>query len=104
MNATPRGSELNSAPATYVIECEWAKRELSYGDLLALHHLILGWALNGDRVTPERRTWLIQVACDYEAIANWLGPLWMASEPSPELPAARFLALCQRSRRLRSQP
>ena len=93
MNASQRTAQVDPAPVTYFVDSEWAKRELTYSDLVALHDLILSWALYDDRLTPDRRTWLVKVACDYEAVARWLGPEWQASDPSRDLPAVKYLAV-----------
>ena len=41
------------------------------------------WALTEERLDPDSRTRMIQSAADYEAIAEFAGPDWKASDTGP---------------------
>lgn len=62
--------------------------------MVTLSGMFRRWAIyeRDESITPAQRTLLIQLSADYERIAEWVGPDWLASDPSEEVPVSRFLA------------
>ena len=69
-------------PVTFYIDPEFAKAELAYADMLVLSGLFRRWALYEDALDPSTCTRLICWSADYERLAQWVGPHWVASDPT----------------------
>jgi hypothetical protein len=95
----PRRPTASEPPVTYRVSPEFAASELDYTDMVALSGMFRRWAIHetDDTTTPEQRTRLIQFSADYERLAEWVGPEWKASYPSPHPPLTKFLATLERS-------
>ena len=76
-----------------------ARDELDYTDMIALSGMFRRWAMHEaeTRSRPPDRTRLIELSADYERLAEWVGPEWKASYPSPHPPLTKFLATLERS-------
>jgi hypothetical protein len=86
-------------PTTYRVDPGSASDELDYVDMVALSDMFCRWAINEDpdKITPERRTWPIELSADYERIAEWVGPDWRAANPSDESSIMKFLEVQERN-------
>lgn len=70
-----------NGPVTEVVNVEQAMRTLGHVEMTALAALYERWALTEERIDPDRRTRVILMSADYEAIAKHAGPGWVATEP-----------------------
>jgi hypothetical protein len=84
----------DSPPVTFYVDPEFARAELSYADMVVLSGLFRRWALYEYELPPDQCTRLICWSVDYEQLAKWVGPSWVASEPTDTLIA--FLAGLER--------
>jgi hypothetical protein len=78
-------------PYTAIVDPLGASSVLDYRAMVALAGMFERWALTEVNITPERRTRVLQMCVDYEAIAAWCGPAWVAPDPDPRDPLS-FLA------------
>jgi hypothetical protein len=72
--------------------------EFDYEDMIALSGIFRVWALYDPKLSPEQRTELIGYSADFEALAQWAGEGWRASDPSGAMPVFTLLARRARSR------
>lgn len=69
------------------VDARQAMQTLSYAEMVALAAVYTRWALEEPKLDGDQRTKLIESSSDYERIADFVGPLWRATEPgSPPNP------------------
>ncbi len=66
-------------PRTHRVDILYAQTILDFADMVALSELFQRWAFEELDLDPNYRTALIQWASDYEAVAAFSGPSWIAS-------------------------
>jgi hypothetical protein len=79
-------------------DAERLSAEFDYEDMVALSGLFRLWALYSTKFSPEQRTELIGYSADCEALAEWAGKDWRASDPSGAMPVFTLLARRARNR------
>ncbi len=79
-------------PVTYTVDVEQAVATLDHLEMVAVCRMYQRWALSEDRLSPDDRTRLIKLSSDYEAIADYAGPDWVATDPGGSTDAIKFIA------------
>ena len=64
---------------------------LDYTEMIRLAVLFEQWAFE-EELDPEQRTKVLLWAVDYEALAEFVGPTWKASDPNPDETFLNFVA------------
>ena len=83
---------LSDRPVTYSVDIDNTLDSLDYREMLALAAMFDRWAMNEERIDAEQRTKLIRWSSDYEAIAAYAGPDWVARNPEDPPDALVFMA------------
>ena len=50
--------------------------------MIALTEIFDQWILNEADISPANRTLLVELSVDFERIAGWVGPEWIAANPT----------------------
>ena len=85
-------TESPERPPTYRVDVQQALDTLDHVEMVALADMFERWALTEETITGEHRTMLIEMASDYEAIANFCGQDWRASDPPHDQDIIAFVA------------
>ena len=77
-------SEQRTKPPTHHVDVEHALATLDHRQMLALAEMFERWALTEESIDGAQRTKLIQWSADYDAVAEFAGADWIATDATEQ--------------------